>query len=528
LTVDISGNLPSNLTWGVALDPKVPVRVLVGGREFPFGQKVGNVTILSDHEIAYSTTASSGSLSSLDLNFLDNTWEFSAGDVDRPTGTILAGHTVKTGISAKTVSAIENLPYAGSQSFVWTTEGGSYENPVFSFDGDTRIVGSFVYPCTDKERDSFIIGGARFNKSAFNPNSTLSFTVNKLKFEFANATARKGDQYQYEMISKDCNVSLEFDTVSGIWTATITGPRLSTAYWGGKQGVNLQIGTVAGRETFTTPGAGTFSWPGRENPLVAAFTGTPREGYQPLTVAFTDQSAGNPTSWSWAFGDGTTSEEKNPVHTYTSEGNYPVFLLVRNGENSDSLQVPDYITVGEKQSFQADFAVMPVTGTAPLTVKCTDKSIGNPSMRVYNFGDGTNVTGPNPAHTYKFPGNYTITLTITKYNAATGSVMSSTATKVNLITVNRVPSTPLVASFTASPVAGTAPLKVTFTDHSTGSPSYLNFDFGDGFNATGKNPVHLYQYPGVYNVTLTVLKNDGINGSVISNASVQNGMIIVN
>ena len=149
-------------------------------------------------------------------------------------------------------------------------------------------------------------------------------------------------------------------------------------------------------------------------------------------------------------------------------------------------------------------------------------------MRVYNFGDGTNVTGPNPAHTYKFPGNYTITLTITKYNAATGSLMSSTATKVNAITVNSIPSIPLVADFTASPVTGTAPLKVTFTDHSTGSPSYLNFDFGDGFNATGKNPVHLYQYPGVYNVTLTVLRNGGINGSVISNSSVQNGMIIVN
>ena len=86
----------------------------------------------------------------------------------------------------------------------------------------------------------------------------------------------------------------------------------------------------------------------------------------------------------------------------------------------------------------------------------------------------------------------------------------------------------MVANFTALPVTGTAPLKVTFTDQSTGTPTYQNFDFGDGINATGKNPVHTYQFPGTYNVTLTVLKNDVSNGSVVSNVSVQNGLIRVN
>ncbi len=44
---------------------------------------------------------------------------------------------------------------------------------------------------------------------------------------------------------------------------------------------------------------------------------------------------------------------------------------------------------------------------------------------------------------------------------------------------------------------------------------------------TGKNPVHTYRFPGVYNVTLTVLKNDASNGSIVSNASVQKGLIVV-
>ena len=51
---------------------------------------------------------------------------------------------------------------------------------------------------------------------------------------------------------------------------------------------------------------------------------------------------------------------------------------------------------------------------------------------------------------------------------------------------------------------------------------------GTGSNATGNNPVHTYQFPGTYNVTLTVLKNDVSSGSIVSNVSVQNGLIRVN
>jgi parallel beta-helix repeat protein len=199
--------------------------------------------------------------------------------------------------------------------------------------------------------------------------------------------------------------------------------------------------------------------------------------------------------------------------------------FVIDANNTDFLPLHSYTP---KPTLLADFEVSPVTGNAPLTVKCTDKSIGNPSMRVYNFGDGVNVTGPNPVHTYRFPGVYTITLTITKYNPATDSVMSSVATKTNVITVTKVPFVIPVAKFTASPVNGTAPLTVTFTDQSAGNPTFYNYDFGDGVNMTGSNPVHTYRLPGIYNVTLTVLKNDGLNGSVVSNASVQNGLIRVN
>ena len=78
---------------------------------------------------------------------------------------------------------------------------------------------------------------------------------------------------------------------------------------------------------------------------VAAFTGTPTSGTSPLTVNFTDQSTNNPTSWQWNFGDGGTSTQKNPSHTYNSAGTYTVELLVSNGYGSDTEFKNNYITV---------------------------------------------------------------------------------------------------------------------------------------------------------------------------------------
>ena len=71
-------------------------------------------------------------------------------------------------------------------------------------------------------------------------------------------------------------------------------------------------------------------------PIVADFSATPIFGTLPLSVSFTDQSTGSPTSWFWDFGDGSTSDLQNPIHTYTAEGNYTVNLTASNGNGSSS------------------------------------------------------------------------------------------------------------------------------------------------------------------------------------------------
>jgi len=79
----------------------------------------------------------------------------------------------------------------------------------------------------------------------------------------------------------------------------------------------------------------------------ADFTSDTVSGSAPLTVNFTDQSCGITTSWSWDFGDGSTSSEQNPSHTYTNPGTYTVSLTVAGPGGSDKKTEVDFISVSQ-------------------------------------------------------------------------------------------------------------------------------------------------------------------------------------
>ena len=78
---------------------------------------------------------------------------------------------------------------------------------------------------------------------------------------------------------------------------------------------------------------------------VADFTANVTSGKMPLAVQFTDASTGSPSEWSWDFGDGNTSADKNPVHVYDSAGTYNVSLTVTNAAGNDSETKNGYIAV---------------------------------------------------------------------------------------------------------------------------------------------------------------------------------------
>lgn len=83
--------------------------------------------------------------------------------------------------------------------------------------------------------------------------------------------------------------------------------------------------------------------------LHASFTASTRKGSAPLTVQFNDTSTGNVTSWSWDFGDNSTSTSQNPVHEYSKSGSYSVTLNVSNAYGYSTVTWTDYIKVGEEE-----------------------------------------------------------------------------------------------------------------------------------------------------------------------------------
>jgi PKD repeat protein len=240
---------------------------------------------------------------------------------------------------------------------------------------------------------------------------------------------------------------------------------------------------------------------------VASFTANPTSGPAPLAVKFTNTSTGSPTSWSWTFGDGGTSTTQNPSHTYASSGTYTVTLTVRNAGGSSNATTTINVTVAAPV---ASFTANPTSGPAPLAVQFTDKSTGSPTSWSWTFGDGGSSTAQNPSHTYTSSGTYTVTLTAT--NAGGSSSANATiSVKAGLP----------VASFTANPPSGPAPLAVQFTDTSTGNPTSWSWTFGDGTSSTAQNPSHTYNGSGTYGVSLTVTNSGGSSnatGSIVVSA----------
>ncbi|MGV8110099.1 PKD domain-containing protein [Methanospirillum sp.] len=77
----------------------------------------------------------------------------------------------------------------------------------------------------------------------------------------------------------------------------------------------------------------------------ADFTGGPQSGPAPLAVSFADLSKGNPKTWVWEFGDGTTSIDQNPVHIYSAPGTYTVTLKIAKDSSTGMKERKNYISV---------------------------------------------------------------------------------------------------------------------------------------------------------------------------------------
>ncbi len=230
------------------------------------------------------------------------------------------------------------------------------------------------------------------------------------------------------------------------------------------------------------------------DPLIANFSANPTLGTAPLNVQFTDMSSGTISGWSWNFGDGSTSSQQNPTHSYTAPGVYTVELTVTGPGGSDTETKAGYITVNHPAPIAA-FSASPLAGQPPLAVTFSDTSTGNITSWLWNFGDGSTSTQQSPVHEYTQTGVFTVTLTVT------GPGGSDSEVKQSYVQVSHQS---VIANFSANLTNGIAPLDVQFSDASSGNITSWLWDFGDGNTSTVQNPLHTYITPGTYPVTLTV------------------------
>ena len=159
------------------------------------------------------------------------------------------------------------------------------------------------------------------------------------------------------VIRNDCSFTryFSFGTFYGTWT--ISNNTITTTITPGSCGTYIETATVSCNEMHgtirsTLGSRGTFYFQRTSEPpemIGADFTADLTSGPVPLAVNYTDQSTGDITSWSWDFGDGATSTEQNPSHTYTDAGTYTVSLAVTGLCGSDTEVKANFITVLEQQ-----------------------------------------------------------------------------------------------------------------------------------------------------------------------------------
>ncbi len=241
-------------------------------------------------------------------------------------------------------------------------------------------------------------------------------------------------------------------------------------------------------------------------PPEAKFSAAPTSCCAPLTVRFTDLTVVGDNllvSWVWDLGDGTTSTDQNPVHTYAA-GVWTVTLTVTDEHGCTDTEVKTQY-IDSNAPPEAEFSATPTSCCAPLAVQFTNLSVAgdNPIVSwLWDFGDGTTSTEQNPSHIYA-AGIWTVTLTATDEHGCT-----DTEVKTQHIDSNAPPAT----AFSALPASGPAPLAVQFTDLSVAGDNPLTswlWQFGDGSISTDQNPMHEYTAAGIYTATLTVADAHG-------------------
>ncbi|HCY46328.1 MAG TPA: hypothetical protein DHU89_06555 [Flavobacteriales bacterium] len=225
------------------------------------------------------------------------------------------------------------------------------------------------------------------------------------------------------------------------------------------------------------------------------------EGCESAEIVFENQSE-NADNISWDFGDGSSSAEETPTHTFNGPAEFEVILTALNpntcnGSDSDTVLV----TISANDVVESIFDLLQ-TDCENYTVEGVNNSLGNFLEFQWDMGDGTVLEEENITYDYDDIGMYTVSLSIEDVIC---NVSDESSVQITI--------TDEVAAFiTNGDEVGCAPLSIDFNNNSVGASSY-SWDFGDGTPSNiGENTSHIYATPGIYIVTLSVEGDGGCTG----------------
>ena len=221
-------------------------------------------------------------------------------------------------------------------------------------------------------------------------------------------------------------------------------------------------------------------------------------------------------SYLWTFGDGGSSDDQNPYHTYDEPGTYEVCLRIEDNTGCVSEICHEvHVEEGSGGECQADFTWEQVPGSLQINYHSTSTSNHDIISYLWTFGDGHSSDDQNPHHTYDEPGTYVVCLRIEDNTGCVSEICHE-------VHVEEGSEGECHADFTWEHVPGT--LQINYHSTSTSNHDIISYlwTFGDGQSSNDQNPHHTYAEPGTYVVCLRIEDNTGCVSEICHEVHVGN------
>ena len=214
-------------------------------------------------------------------------------------------------------------------------------------------------------------------------------------------------------------------------------------------------------------------------------------------VDFTNWSGNGASTYDWDFGDGNTSTDVSPSHSFTIAATYTVELIAYNLCSSDTYTFD--ITVDPTLVPTVFSSVTPNTVCPGIDQNFSSFPSVDVISYLWDFDDGSNSLQQNPTYAYSSSGIYNVSVTVTNFCGNTATTVIAATADVN--------ATPNV-SWSYSPFGICPGTIVSFQNYSSDADSVI-WDFDDGVTSNEVEPTHSFGALGSYDVKLVVYNSCG-------------------